>query len=68
MIPVAVREGLGLLRWQQDSLAYADACDEATDRYRGSRCGVLVAFPAVSCIFARTRHFAVTDKEIHAHR
>jgi hypothetical protein len=35
----AIRDGLGLLLWTQDSFAYADSFDEAVDRYRGLRCG-----------------------------
>jgi predicted AAA+ superfamily ATPase len=35
----AVRDGLGLLLWNQDSFAYADSYDEAGNRYRGLRCG-----------------------------
>ena len=35
----AVRDGLGLLVWRQESFAYADSYDEAADRYRGLRCG-----------------------------
>ena len=35
----AIRDGLGLLLWTQDSFAYADRFDEAVDRYRGLRCG-----------------------------
>jgi len=35
----AIRDGLGLLLWTQDSFAYADSFDEAADRYRGLRCG-----------------------------
>ncbi len=38
----AIREGLGLLMWPQDSFAYADSFDEASGRYRGLRCGQLV--------------------------
>src|SRR5206468_2022878 len=38
----AVRDGLGLLTWAQDSFAYADAWDEAAGRYRGLRCGQAV--------------------------
>ncbi len=38
----AIRDGLGLLLWQQDSFAYADGYDEASSRYRGLRCGRLV--------------------------
>ena len=35
----AVRDGVRLLTWEQDSFAYADSYDEATGRYRGLRCG-----------------------------
>jgi hypothetical protein len=35
----AVRDGLGLLTWEQDSFAYADSFDEASGRYRGLRAG-----------------------------
>jgi hypothetical protein len=38
----AIRDGLGLLMWQQDAFAYADSFDEASGRYRGLRCGQLV--------------------------
>jgi len=39
----AVRNGLGLLTWSQDSFAYADSFDETAGRYRGLRCGEVVA-------------------------
>jgi len=35
----AIREGVGLLTWQQESFAYADSFDETAGRYRGLRCG-----------------------------
>ena len=38
----AVREGLRLLTWAQDSFAYADSFDEQAGRYRGLRCGQMV--------------------------
>jgi len=38
----SVRDGLGLLLWQQEGFAYADSHDEAADRYRGLRGGQLV--------------------------
>ena len=38
----AIRDGLGLLTWTQDSFAYADSFDEAVGRYRGLRCGQIV--------------------------
>ncbi len=42
----AIRDGLGLLLWNQDSFAYADSLDEAAGRYRGLRCGQLVNLSA----------------------
>ncbi|MBS3947521.1 MAG: DUF499 domain-containing protein [Dethiobacter sp.] len=41
----AMREGLALLTWEQDSFAYAEDYDEASGRYRGLRCGQRVAIP-----------------------
>jgi hypothetical protein len=38
----AIRDGIGLLTWNQDSFAYADSFDEALGRYRGLRCGQIV--------------------------
>ena len=38
----AIREGLRLLTWSQDSFAYADSFDEVAGRYRGLRCGQMV--------------------------
>jgi predicted AAA+ superfamily ATPase len=35
----AIRDGLGLLTWEQDSFAYADRWDEDAQRYVGLRCG-----------------------------
>ena len=35
----AVRSGLGLLTWSQDSFAYAESFDEAAGRYRGLQGG-----------------------------
>jgi len=39
----AVRDGLGLLTWEEESFAFADNFDEATGRYRGLRGGQLVS-------------------------
>jgi hypothetical protein len=39
----AIRDGLGLLTWVQDSFAYADDWDEAAGRYRGLRGGQVVS-------------------------
>jgi hypothetical protein len=41
----AVRDGVGLLTWEQDAFAYADSFDEAGGRYRGLRAGQRVALP-----------------------
>lgn len=38
----AIRDGLRLLTWGQDSFAYAESFDEDAGRYRGLRCGELV--------------------------
>jgi len=35
----AIRDGLGLLTWQEESFAFADSFDETTGRYRGLRGG-----------------------------
>ena len=46
MLLGAVRDGLGLLTWEQDSFAYADSFDEAAGRYRGLRGGQQVSIDA----------------------
>ncbi|GMW05568.1 MAG: Swt1 family HEPN domain-containing protein [Gammaproteobacteria bacterium] len=38
----AIRDGLGLMTWGQDSFAFADDWDEAATRYKGLRGGQLV--------------------------
>ncbi|MCC6131982.1 MAG: DUF499 domain-containing protein [Acidobacteria bacterium] len=35
----AIRDGFGLLTWEQDAFAYADTYDESAGRYRGLRAG-----------------------------
>jgi hypothetical protein len=35
----AIRDGLGLLTWEQDTFAFADSFDEGAGRFRGLRCG-----------------------------
>jgi len=42
----AVRSGLGLLTWTQDSFAYAESFDEAAGRYRGLQGGRQVRLDA----------------------
>ncbi|MCL6431552.1 MAG: DUF499 domain-containing protein [Anaerolineae bacterium] len=39
----AIRDGLQLLTWAQETFAYADSYDEATGRYRGLRAGQQLA-------------------------
>jgi predicted AAA+ superfamily ATPase len=39
----AVRDGFGLLTWEQDSYAYAESYDEPAGRYRGLRAGQHIA-------------------------
>ncbi len=39
----SIRDGLGLLTWRKDSFAFAESYDEAAGRYRGLRCGQIVA-------------------------
>jgi hypothetical protein len=38
----AIRDGLGLLTWRNDSFAYAESFDDTLGRYRGLRCGQMV--------------------------
>ena len=45
----AIRDGLGLLTWGQDSFAYADSFDETQGRYRGLRCGQIVNVSGENC-------------------
>ena len=42
----SIRDGLGLLTWSKDSFAFAESYDEAAGRYRGLRCGQMVAISA----------------------
>ena len=47
----AIRDGVGLLTWEEESFAFADSFDETTGRYRGLRGGQLVS--AGRCRLAR---------------
>lgn len=44
----AIRDGISLLTWQNETFAYAEGFDEATKRYRGLRGGQQVAISAES--------------------
>ncbi|MGH7321842.1 MAG: hypothetical protein ACRELA_19755, partial [Candidatus Rokuibacteriota bacterium] len=46
VLVAAIRDGLGLLLWHEESFAYADSFDESAGRYRGLRCGQAVALSA----------------------
>src|SRR5437762_3631342 len=39
----AIRDGIALLTWEQDSFAFADSFDESAARYRGLRGGQIVS-------------------------
>lgn len=39
----SIRDGLSLLTWSKDSFAFAESYDESAGRYRGLRCGQMVA-------------------------
>ena len=39
----AVRDGVSLLTWQEESFAFADSFDESTGHYRGLRGGQHIA-------------------------
>jgi hypothetical protein len=39
----AIRDGIGLLTWTQDSFAYAESYDDAARRYRGLRGGATIS-------------------------
>jgi predicted AAA+ superfamily ATPase len=39
----AIGDGLALLTWEKDSFAFAESFDESSGRYRGLRCGQMVA-------------------------
>jgi hypothetical protein len=59
----AVRSGLGLLTWEQDSFAWADSWDEATGRYRGLRGGQHVSLDAGSTGLLVKPHVACAQLE-----
>jgi hypothetical protein len=39
----SIQDGLALLTWRKDSFAFAESYDEAVGRYRGLRCGQMMA-------------------------
>jgi hypothetical protein len=42
----SIGDGLALLTWSKDSFAFAESYDESSGRYRGLRCGQMVAVSA----------------------
>ena len=46
----AIRDGLGLLTWSQETFAYAEGYDQEADRYRGLRLGQAASLSASSPI------------------
>jgi hypothetical protein len=46
VLVTAVRDGLALLTWEQDSFAHAESYDEPLGRYRGLSCGQQVVISA----------------------
>lgn len=44
----AIRQGLSMLTWRQDSFGYAESYDDSTKRYRGLRCGQQVDISEVN--------------------
>jgi hypothetical protein len=44
----AIGDGLSLLTWEQDTLAYADSYDGTSGRYRGLRYGQRVTLTHIS--------------------
>ena len=45
VVLTAIRDGVGLLNWQQDAFAFAEDYDEQTQRYRGLRAGQVLTLP-----------------------
>ncbi len=45
VVLTAIRDGVGLLNWQQDAFAFAEDYDEQTQRYRGLRAGQMITPP-----------------------
>ncbi len=43
----AIRDGITLITWMQDSFAFADSYDDSTGRYRGLRGGQIVSIPDI---------------------
>jgi hypothetical protein len=49
----AIRDGVALLTWEQDTFAFADSCDETTGRYRGLRGGQSIALRDASGLLVK---------------
>lgn len=62
----AMRDGVALLTWQNDTFAYAESFDEVADRYRGLRAGQQVVVTAESSALLVSP--AVARKQFEAER
>ncbi len=45
VVLTAIRDGVGLLNWQQDAFAFAESYDEQAQRYPGLRAGQMITLP-----------------------
>ena len=45
VVLTAIRDGVGLLNWQQDAFAFAESYDEQAQRYPGLRTGQMITLP-----------------------
>ncbi len=45
VVLAAIRDGVGLLNWQQDAFAFAESYDEQAQRYPGLRAGQMITLP-----------------------
>ncbi len=45
VVLTAIRDGVGLLNWQQDAFAFAESHDEQAQRYPGLRAGQMITLP-----------------------
>lgn len=63
----AIRDGVGLLTWNQDSFGFADSFDDAACRYRGLRCGQMITL-ADAQVQGLVVKPEVTSKQLDAER
>jgi hypothetical protein len=61
----AIADGVGLMTWRQDGFAYADAIDEAADRFAGLRAGEGILLSDAIGVVVRSE---TADKQFDAER